>query len=305
MIIKNRKESEELQLLRVLDQRMTLAEKDRLHYYNLKKGYEGELMFDSYLVNLQCDCLIINDLLFTVNQKTFQLDSLILKSDTVFVFEIKNFEGDFYYDSTNKKIFPMKSKEVDIVNPIPQLMRSESLLSQMLHKNGFKYPIKSFVVFINPEFTLYQSPMDKSIIFSSQINRFLQQFDSTQSRITKKDKLLAQNLLTLHLPKSPYSQIPEYDYEQLKKGITCAGCGSFLVTVEGRRLVCLGCGHSESVTSAVLRSVREFRMLFPERRITTSAIYDWCRVVESRKSIRNILENNFKAYGIQRWTYYE
>ena len=85
-------------------------------------------------------------------------------SDTIYVFEVKNFEGDYYYEPATDKIFP-KYKDVDIVNPLFQLMRSETLLSQLLLRSGFKLPIKSFVIFINPEFTLYQSPLDKPIYF--------------------------------------------------------------------------------------------------------------------------------------------
>ena len=225
-------------------------------------------------------------------------------SDTIFVFEVKNFEGDYYYDPATDKIFP-NSKDVDIVNPLIQLMRSETLLSQLLLRNGFKFPIKSFVIFINPEFTLYQAPLNKPIIFPTQIKRFLKKFDVKQSRITSKHKLLAEKLISHHMTESEYSQIPTFEYDQLKKGITCAACNSFLVSVDGRSCVCMECGHRESVTNAVLRSVREFKLLFPERKITTNGIFEWCQVVESRKSIRNILENNLKAAGDNRWTFYK
>ena len=54
-------------------------------------------------------------------------------------------------------------------------------------------------------------------------------FDVTHSRITNKEKLLAEKLISNHMSKSDYSNIPSFDYEQLKKGITCAVCRSFSV----------------------------------------------------------------------------
>ena len=98
LIVKSRKESEELQMLKALANRMDLSEKDRLHFYSINKGFEGEVLFDRYLENLRSDCLILNDLLFKINHKTFQIDSLMIMSDSIFVFEVKNFEGDYYYD---------------------------------------------------------------------------------------------------------------------------------------------------------------------------------------------------------------
>ena len=63
MPYKSRTESTELLILGSLNIRMNLSDKDRQHYFNLKKGYEGEVIFDSLTEKLQCECLILNDLL--------------------------------------------------------------------------------------------------------------------------------------------------------------------------------------------------------------------------------------------------
>lgn len=67
MPYKPRTESTELLILRSLHTRMNLLEKDKQHYFNLKKGYEGEVMFDSLTEKLQCECFIVNDLLLKTN----------------------------------------------------------------------------------------------------------------------------------------------------------------------------------------------------------------------------------------------
>ncbi len=58
------------------------------------------------------------------------------------------------------------------------------------------------------------------------------------------------------------------------------------------------------VPSAVIRSVEEFKLLFPNQKITTKAIHEWCQVVESKKSIKCILEKNFKIIENNRWSYF-
>ncbi|MFT8321605.1 MAG: NERD domain-containing protein, partial [Bacillus sp. (in: firmicutes)] len=63
MLFKPRMESTELLLLKCLNKRMNLSVKDKQRYYNLKKGYEGEVMFDLLTEKLACDCMILNDLL--------------------------------------------------------------------------------------------------------------------------------------------------------------------------------------------------------------------------------------------------
>ncbi|RTR28439.1 hypothetical protein EKG37_16965 [Robertmurraya yapensis] len=75
--------------------------------------------------------------------------------------------------------------------------------------------------------------------------------------------------------------------------------------VEGRKfLICESCGVHEDLESAILRSVEEFRVLFPNRKITTNAVQDWCRVVESRRTIRRVLGNNFNLMGYGKYSYY-
>ncbi|MCM3764865.1 hypothetical protein [Neobacillus niacini] len=53
--------------------------------------------------------------------------------------------------------------------------------------------------------------------------------------------------------------------------------------------MCADCGAEEAVDAAVLRSVRELIMLFPEIKITTSLLHEWCGGMVSRKTIRRIL----------------
>nr|WP_106783978.1 nuclease-related domain-containing protein [Lysinibacillus timonensis] len=303
MILKTRAESLELNILKSLNNRIILSEKDRQYYLNLKKGYEGELLFDTILEMLEGNYLILNDLLLKTNNNTYQIDSLLIMSDTIFVFEVKNYEGDFIYETTSDKIYT-KTK-IEIVNPLIQLKRTETLLHQLLQSFGFTIKIDTSVIFVNPEFTLYQAPMELPFIFPTQINRFIKKLNAKHSKITEKHQLIADKLLSLHMRESQNSKLPKFEYEQLKKGITCEACGSFLVSDMGRSCVCKECGHIEEVSSAVIRSIKEFQLLFPNLKITTNIIYDWCQVIKYKKKIYRILERNLKMIGTNRWVVYE
>jgi len=290
--------------MKSLNNRMKLSKNDKQYYYNLKKGYEGEVLFDSYLDNLQCDCLILNDLLFKINKNTFQIDSLILMSEMIYLFEVKNFEGDYIYKLESNQIIP-KSREIEIQNPLIQLQRTESLLRQLLQSLGIKIPINSSVVFVNPTFTLYQAPINKPFILPTQIIRYIKQIETKPTRITNNQKFLADKLISLHRNESDYSQIPTYGYNELEKGITCEKCYSFLVYIEGHRCICKECGNIESASLSIIRSVKEFKLLFPERKITTNEIFEWCKVIGSKKRILRVLESNFKLVGKNRGAYFE
>ena len=55
----------------------------------------------------------------------------------------------------------------------------------------------------------------------------------------------------------------------------------------------------------ILRNVGEIRLLFPEMKITTNLVYDWCVVIELKRTIKRILVRNYKKIGVRQWTYYE
>lgn len=291
----------ELLVLGYLEKRMNLEENDRNHYYNLQRGYEGELLFDSMTERLQGNCYILNDLLLKANNTTFQIDTLIITAETIYLYEIKNYKGDYYYEAD--KFF--RKPKTEITNPLYQLERSRSLLRQLIHKYGFNLPIHASVTFVNPEFTLYQAPLDKPIIFPPQINRHLNRINAIPTPLNQRHQRLAEKLISLHMEDSPFSQLPSYDFDQLRKGITCCKCGSFNITVQTRNCNCMKCSYNEPVKDAIMRSVKEFKILFPDQKITTSKIHEWCQVVESQKRIRKILDQNFQMIGTRRWAYYK
>ncbi|MFK4998085.1 nuclease-related domain-containing protein [Bacillus sp. N9] len=88
-----RKEPTELAVLKFLNNRMDLSDDFKRYYFNLQKGYDGERMFDSLTESLQSECLILNDLLLEINNTVFQIDTLIIFPETIYIFDVKNYEG--------------------------------------------------------------------------------------------------------------------------------------------------------------------------------------------------------------------
>ncbi|WP_243355401.1 nuclease-related domain-containing protein [Bacillus litorisediminis] len=301
MPYKRRTETSELQILSFLNSRMSFSEKEKQFYYYLKKGVEGEVLFDSLTEKLQCDCIIINDLLLKLNNTTFQIDCIIITGENIHFFEVKNYDGDYYYEAGR---FYKKPKS-EVADPLNQLSRTESLFRQFLQNLGFNIPINAFVVFINPEFTLFQAPLNKPLILPTQINRYLNKVNSPATKLNQKHKTLANKLVSQHIEDSPYTQLPSFHYEQLQKGIICNKCCCISVSVKGRACLCESCEHKEPVSDAVMRSIKEIKLLFPNKKITTNLIHDWCKVVGSKKRISRILARNFRTVGVRQWTYYE
>lgn len=304
LIYKSRVEPSQLIFLKSLKSRIVLSKNDQQNFYTLSKGYEGELRFDAFLQQLKCDCLALNDLLLSINHQTFQIDTLLILNDQILLFEVKNYIGDYYYESD---CFFQKDG-TEITNPLIQLQRTESLLRQLLLKNNLKITIHSSIVFINPEFTLYQAPLDVPIILPNQLNRFFKSLNSVQSQLNTKHNKIAEKLHSLHINEHPLKQYPNYSFNDLQKGLKCMSCETIKSRTtnykRGMEVICLTCEKKEKLEIAIIRTIREFQILFPNEKITTSKIYEWCNLEISPKTIQRILNKHFTKTGTNRWIYY-
>lgn len=303
MFLKVRKEPEDLLKMRYLRPRMEFASEDEVYYWTLEKGYQGELEFDRLMVeNLPGKRLIVNDLLLQHNQTYFQIDSLLFSQGSLYLFDVKNYDRDVYVEGN--KWMTVGGSEIN--NPLHQLERCEILLRKVVQENGYRnMTIKSYLIFVNPQFSLYQAPLHQSIVLPTHIPHFMDQLKKQSSITTEKNLKLLRQLIGLHIADSPFSNVPAYDFKHLQKGITCAKCNKFVAALSDKVVICPHCGNMEGVESAILRSVEELRILFPERSITTDFVYEWSGGVRSKRKVQRILSKNFKIKTRGRYSYYE
>lgn len=68
--------------------------------------------------------------------------------------------------------------------------------------------------------------------------------------------------------------------------------------VEGRKkLKCNLCGANEYSNTAITRSAKEFKILFPDEKITISIMSKWIDYKVSHSTLYRILNRNFRAEG--------
>ena len=302
MLLKARTEPMELIALRHLNRRMELSSQDKFQLWAMEKGFTGEVLFDRMTETLAEERYIIDDLLLKVNNSYFQLDKVIISQDGIYLIDVKYHEGDYYLEGD--KLYSVRSNR-EYKNPIIQLTRSETLFRQLLQNLKMNHLVRASVIFNNPEFTLYHAPMDQPIILPTQINRFLKELNCTPSKLDESHKKLAQTLLSMHQVKNPFGTLPEYQYDQLEKGMHCRECGSLNTEINDYDLVCGKCGTRERIEKAIVRHIEEIKVLFPEKKIKTQTVYEWCNGKVSRRTFLRVLKKNYTVVGRTSDTYYE
>jgi hypothetical protein len=299
LIMKERDVPKELKIIRTLRPRMNFNEEEESYYQYKEKGYEGEVIFDKWAEPLK-NFVFLNDANFNVNNNNFQADSLGISSGTLHIFEVKNFEGDYTLDEEDKWRSPKGNL---IKNPLLQLQKTETLINQLLKNIGWRINVEAHLVFVNPEFHLYDIPSNLPIIYPTQLLRFREKMLQRSAKTTRSEIQFAEKLLSHLIDELPYSNVPKYTYDGLQKGIVCPGCGVFYGSVQ-TTLLCGNCGGREKCKEAILRSVSELRLLFPHLKVTSSRVYEWCGIIRDVKTIRRILKGNLQHAGHGKSSHY-
>ncbi|WP_208587648.1 nuclease-related domain-containing protein [Gracilibacillus suaedae] len=288
----------ELKIYEALLYRKALSSEELQKYRLLQKGYQGECQFDRYVDNLSGEYITLQDLWLPHRNKFFQIDYGLILNNTFFLYEVKNYKGDFFYE--NNKLFFNTGKEID--DPLTQLRRADSLLNQLLQDLDLQIPIQSSVVFVNPEFTLLQVPRNSNIILPTQLNRYVQQLHA-DSRLDSHCYQIEKKLKQLALPQSPFQQLPDYSFQELKKGIRCQSCKRLDTKIVGKMSICQHCDEKEQSQTAILRNIEELQLLFPHLKITTTIAQTWLAKGSKRRT-QYVLNKYLMKKGEKKGRYY-
>jgi len=300
MFLNERTASNELRTLRSLNVRTTLSKKERQYYWHLEKGFEGECWLDKRLEVLPDQVLILRDLTYEVNHTTFQIDTLLIFQEKLYLLDVKNNDGDHYIEGGVWKT----AQGTEIKNPQHQLLRCTSLLRKLLQIIGINLNICAYLIFVNPEFTLYQAPRTPEIIFPSQLNRFIEKLKAEPCNLSHMHQRIANQLLQDRLKENRHQIQFTYQLDQMKKGILCSECYGFMRRYNQKRLICLKCKKIDLTTNKISSNIDEFKFLFPDKKITSKYIYNWCGGVATMDVIRRVLNQKYDLISQGRSSYY-
>lgn len=290
MAYKERTKSKLLKTYELLSSRMDLESDDYDYYLELQKEYEGAEQFDELTEKFDGHCLILNDLQLEMRWETFQIDALHIFSDRLVLYKIINYEGEHLW----KELTLTKIGKGLLENPALELLETQVRLGLQLMDWGCHMKIEAFAVYINPEFTLFNSPSDEQLMLPSQIPDYFRELRA-EDALTTEQMELATRLMEINNPDFPI-RMPEYDFDQLRKGIPCTACGALLGTGSGRSQTCGNCGKSVNVKTAIKTSISDFRLLFPKEPVTSSRMVKWCGVGQSDRIFR-ILKETYTPKG--------
>ncbi|WP_161878202.1 nuclease-related domain-containing protein [Alkalibacterium sp. MB6] len=302
IVIKDRKKSDLLQGLQILNKRMNLLDRHKKDLYKLEKGLEGELHFDALIKeNLKSDSLIVNDLLINYNDTTIQIDSLIITNNAIYLYEVKNYKGT--YQLINEQFITLHGDEIP--DPTLQLKKSSQVIRRFLKDAHSHLPLVTHIVFVHPNFHLYNDQVTSPFIYANQIEDHVNTLNRSTNQLSHHRYNLANRLLEHVIVEAPYQKkLPPFQLETVKKGVSCKHCETLLTWENQRNNYCDDCKQVTSIEEAILHAVKQYRLLFSESQLTTNRINHWCGETFHLQTIRKVMMKHFQVVGKTRGTYY-
>lgn len=257
-----------------------------------KQGYIGEKEF-SEILNEQKSETWLHDLQFK-NYNQVQLDFIAVTDEAIIQFEIKNYTGDYYYE--NGKLF--RSTGYVAKDLIHQFEVSDKTLKRIVKKYKIDRKVISYIVFINPTFTLYGDLRSRiNILLYSELHKLKDMFGANFKY--DENVWICKKLKSLHQPFiTSYLYFEKVEFSKVIGGLKCISCNKIIEPSEifnvRKYVKCKKCGTISSRYSIVLQSLKELYLLKGEP-FSINEAEKWTGV--SNSAIKRILYKKFKRIG--------
>lgn len=256
----------ELLYYNALSFRKNLNSQETYEKEKLQKGYEGECQYDQILDEVGHENIyVIRDVYLRIGNTDTQYDTLIISENRVVINEIKNYTGDYRYESNrwfrNNK--PMND------NAFAQLDRAKGKLMNLMDDANLHVKVEAALIFTSDDLRLISEDQRiwKEAIMRNYLRNYLRQFYN--ERLGNKAKSIANTIRNSVVDNNYFEE--SADINQLRRGLYCGECGSFNLMKRRFQFFCTECETIESYDSHLLRSMNDFKYLFYNQPMTKRA----------------------------------
>ena len=282
MFINNREIPVELLYYRALSARTELTANEKYQMNIMKKGYEGECLYDKILDEVGHDNVyIFRDVYLKIGNTITQYDSIVITDDYVAVNEIKNFLGDFHY---SKDIWYRNGHSLED-DTFAQLRRAQGKLMKLSKDFAVKFEVHGALIFINDDFRLTSDKddiWDKTIV-RSHLRNYLRSLNSGYRG--EKAKKIA-NIINKHRVNNTHFNVKP-NISRLRLGFYCGECKNYDLEKRRFHFKCSCCGTIETNETHLLRAISDHKFLFYNQPVT-------------KKSILYLINNQLKRSAVGR-----
>lgn len=248
--------------LQVLSRRSHLDDKNLKMLEKLTLGFIGEQSFDQVIQPYihTFNLIHVKDLLFRYDngEKEIQIDNIVISNDTCYIFEVKKYNFNLKIDNRGL-FFHEEGKEFTSLNT--QIERQKRAILELLKDIGYPMTVRHYLVFINPDRTVFGLQREHSVLTYNTLNHFL---ENHMKKNWDDYSYFPPLIDSRRLPFSKHDQFYEVDLDKLAKGVYCEKCNGRMLRVSQRTYHCEDCSVSIGTLDAVRQLIHDLRFLNPK-----------------------------------------
>lgn len=288
-----------------------------LHYYALKhrsiqranhldklrrleRGVEGERVYDMILDEAGHENLyIFRDLYLLIEGSVTQYDTLIVSESGIIVNEIKNFTGDYQVEAS---MWTRSGGATLPDDPMSQLRRAVGKLMNLQRGAGFKFEVSGKLIFPNESFRLFtkDDQVWNQVVLRADFKRY---FNGFYNEYSGEGASKLADIIERHIVPNPYFK-HRVDFESVRHGLYCGGCGSFRLEKQQFHLLCMICGSRESNETHLVRAMSDFKYLFGDLGMTSKRMMEFTGNAMNVRTLQRVLNKYCYAKGVYKTSNY-
>lgn len=277
--------------LEILQQRDRLSIKEQQALMRIQKGYQGELIFDRLFTAIVAEKVeFLDDIEIEFEGNRMQMDKIVASGDMLALIDIKNYQGNYYYDRQGLKI----GNTLFAQDCFEQARRSRRIVERLFKKHGVTMRVVNIIIFINEEGSItINDEINEVVLNYVEIPQWLLQLKKQADLPQMKNW---QQLLLQYQP-SFYKAENLCNPRRLltlKKGICCVKCGSFDLRQERYKLQCRKCGYQEVKRVSYYRTIKEHGILIYPVPIKRKEVVTFFGKNYSESTIKTLLSEYFE-----------
>lgn len=300
MFLAERKLPEELLHYYALKKRSMLSTDENAKLQRLERGVQGERIYDLILEDAGHDNLyIFRDIYLLIEGSVTQYDTLIVSESGIIVNEIKNYTGDYQVEAsvwTRNRGTPLPD------DPVSQLRRAVGKLMKLRSAVSFNFKVEGKLIFPNEVFRLISND-DKlwsQVVLRGDLKRY---FNGFYNEYSGEGASELADLIERHIVPNPYFR-HRVDFDSVKHGLYCGGCGSFKLEKQQFHFLCLTCGSRESNETHLVRTMSDFKYLFGALEMTSPRLMEFTGGVMNVRSLQRVLNKYCYVKGVYKSSKY-
>ncbi len=283
--------SPELQYLQTLCCRVDLNEEEQYQLSNLEQGYNGEQQLDQVMSCLSVQpSLQMDDITISYKDQVVQIDKLFSIGQTIYLVDAKCYRGTYSFQAGSW----YHDQKILTHNIFSQIDRARDILARILEDNQVSMPIKTLIVFINPN--------SRILLDDSAVNtvKKLGEFADFVEEVIVNDRsnysfnwrpTIRKYTIPSYKPKQDYSS---HTKGSMKTGICCYHCHKFNLEQKRSSFYCKSCGQIEAKEQAYVRTICDYGVIFFKQKLKPRNLATFFGPAYSKRYICMMLKKHFR-----------